>query len=175
MKNFSLQSVGLVTRIGKWLTIIAAVLLAVLTAINVIDIVGTKWFRWSFPGALDFSEELMVFLTLLPIGYVVLERGHINISMVEDRMPKAVRFAFFIIKCLVGIVVAGFLCWRTFVEFQFVFKGMIGKTGFTELPIWPSNLVVAFSFGFFALVWLLLLIKALAAGMEQKKSTDSPL
>lgn len=64
MQKVVLRSISVVTKIGRWLAIFCAVLLAVLMAINVIDVIGTKWFRWSFPGALDFSEELMVFLTL---------------------------------------------------------------------------------------------------------------
>lgn len=105
----------------------------------------------------------------------MLERGHINISMLEERLPQAGRFACLIITCLVGLVIAGFVCWRTFTQFQFAFEGQLGKTGFTQLPIWPSNLVVTISFGFFALTWLLLLIKALAVGVERVKTTDSPL
>ena len=48
----------------KWLTAFAAVSMAALMIVNFTDIVGTKFFLRSVPGALDISEELMVVATL---------------------------------------------------------------------------------------------------------------
>jgi TRAP-type C4-dicarboxylate transport system permease small subunit len=175
MKNLVVQSVSWLTRVGKWLTIICAAILAIMMLINVVDIVGTKWFHWGIPGALDLSEEMMVVLTLLPIGYVLLERGHINISLVDERQSPSVRFIFMIIKCGIGLFVMAFVTWRTFVQFQYVLGAGLGKTGYGAIVIWPSNLIVVISFGFFTVVWLLMLIKTLVIGMETKKAVDSPL
>jgi len=139
-------------------------------SIIVIDIVTSKWFDWSLPGTLDFSEELMVLLTLLPIAYVALERGHISITFLEEKIPQTGRIYLNLLKYLVGMGSMGFLTWRTFVRFQYVLDTAQIKSGIS-FPIWPANLAIAVSFGFLTLVWLLLFIKTIVVRSEQQTIT----
>jgi TRAP-type C4-dicarboxylate transport system permease small subunit len=166
MRNFVLQAFDVATKITRWLAILAAVCIAILMIINFIDIIGTKFFLRSVPGALDISEELMVFLTLLPIAFIALERGHIRITLLEGRMPPAVRFVLQIIQYVIATLITGFITWRVFVQFQKTLEVLQLKEGI-DLPIWPANLAVAISFGFLTLVWMLLLAKTLVVGLER--------
>ena len=158
MGNFLQQTIDVTTRITRWLAILAAVCMAGLMIVNFTDIIGTKFFLRSVPGALDISEELMVLLTLLPIAFVALERGHIRITLIEGRMPPALHSVLRIIQYLIATLITGFITWRVSVQFQKVFKVMQLKEGL-DLPVWPANLAVVISFGFLTLVWILLLAK----------------
>ena len=158
MGNFLQQTIDVTTRITRWLAILAAVCMAGLMIVNFTDIIGTKFFLRSVPGALDISEELMVLLTLLPIAFVALERGHIRITLIEGRMPPVFRSILHIIQYLIATLIKGFITWRVFIQFQKVFKVMQLKEGL-DLPVWPANLAVVISFGFLTLVWILLLAK----------------
>ena len=166
MKNFVLHIFDLATRITRWMAIAAAGSIALLMAVNFVDIIGTKFFGKSVPGALDISEELMVFLTLLPIAFIALERGHIRITLLESRMAPVIRFAIQIVQYVIAMGITGFITWRVFVQFQKTIAVMQLKQGI-DLPIWPANLVVVISFGFLTFVWLLLLMKTLVTGIEQ--------
>jgi TRAP-type C4-dicarboxylate transport system permease small subunit len=166
MRNFVLQAFGIATKITRWLAILAAVCIAVLMIVNFTDIIGTKFFFRSVPGALDISEELMVFLTLLPIAFVALERGHIRITLLEGRMPPAVRFILQIIQYVIATLITGFITWRVFVQFQKTLEVVQLKEGI-DLPIWPANLATVISFGFLTLVWMLLLAKTVVVGLER--------
>ena len=166
MKNSVIQLLEVATKITRWLAILAAVSIAVLMAVNFIDIIGTKFFLRSIPGALDISEEFMVFMTLLPLAFVALERGHIRITLLEGRMPPAARFVLQIIQYVIATLITGFITWRVFVQFQKTFEVMQLKQG-VDLPVWPSNLAAVISFGFLTLVWLLLLAKTLVVGVKR--------
>ena len=166
MRNVVLKAFDIMTKITRWLAILAAVSIAVLMIINFTDIIGTKFFLRSVPGTLDISEELMVLLTLLPIAFVALERGHIRITLLEGRLPLAVRFVLQIIQYVIATLITGFITWRVFVQFQKTVEVVQLKEGL-DLPIWPANLVTVVSFGFLTLVWIVLLAKTVAVGMEQ--------
>jgi len=166
MKNFVLQAIDVATKITRWLAILAAGGMAILMIVNFTDIIGTKFFLRSVPGALDISEELMVFLTLLPLAFIALERGHIRIVLLEGRMPPAVRIVLQIIQYLIATLITGFITWRVFVKFQQTFEVMQLKQGL-DLPIWPANLAAAIGFGFLTFVWILLLLKTLAVSLER--------
>jgi TRAP-type C4-dicarboxylate transport system permease small subunit len=166
MRNIVLKAFDIMTKITRWLAILAAVSIAILMIINFTDIIGTKFFLRSVPGTLDISEELMVFLTLLPIAFVALERGHIRITLLEGRMPLAVRFVLQIIQYVIATLITGFITWRVFVQFQKTVEVVQLKEGL-DLPIWPANLVTVISFGFLTLVWILLLAKTVVVGLER--------
>ncbi len=166
MRNFVLQAFDVATKITRWLAIVAAVSIAVLMIVNFTDIIGTKFFLRSVPGALDISEELMVLLTLLPLAYVALERGHIRITLLEGRMPPAVRFVLQIIQYVIATLITGFITWRVFIQFQKTVEVIQLKEGL-DLPIWPANLATVISFGFLTLVWMLLLAKTVVVGLER--------
>ena len=166
MRNVVLKAFDVMTKITRWLAILAAVGIAALMIVNFTDIIGTKFFLRSVPGALDISEELMVFLTLLPISFIALERGHIRITLLEGRMPPSVRFVLRIMQYVIATLITSFITWRVFVQFQKTVEVVQLKEGL-DLPIWPANLVTVVSFGFLTLVWIVLLAKTVVVGLER--------
>ena len=166
MGDFILKAFQRATTLTRWMTIVASVCVAILMAVNFTDIIGTKFFLRSVPGALDITEELMVWLTLLPLAYIALERGHIRITLLEDAMPHVMRFVFRVIQYVIAIMISGFITSRVFVQFKKAFGVMQLKEGI-ELPIWPSNLVVVIAFGFLTFVWILLLARTIVDGLKR--------
>jgi TRAP-type C4-dicarboxylate transport system permease small subunit len=166
MGNFVLQAFDLATKITKWLAILAAVSIAIMMVINFTDIIGTKFFLRSVPGALDISEELMVLVTLLPLAFIALERGHIRITLLEEHLPSVVRFVLQIVQYVIATLITGFITCRVFVQFQKTIEVMDLKEGL-DLPIWPANLAVVIAFGFLTVVWMLLLAKTLVVSSKQ--------
>ena len=166
MRSLVLQSIRSLTIVSRWLTYAATFCLALLMAINVIDIIGTKWFYWTFPGAIDYSEELMVLLTLLPIAFVQLERGHINITFLQDRMSVKGQFIIRTFQYVVSILVMGFWSWRSFAQFQLALVNRQMKYGI-DFPTWPANLGVVVSFIMLTAVLVLLFVKSLLSELEE--------
>ncbi|OGP54384.1 MAG: hypothetical protein A2Y65_09325 [Deltaproteobacteria bacterium RBG_13_52_11] len=166
MRNFVLQALDVATKITKWLAILAAVCIGVMMVVNFTDIMGTKFFLRSVPGALDISEELMVLVTLLPLAFIALERGHIRITLLTEHMTSAARFVLQIIQYVIATLISAFITWRVFVGFQGTVEVMDLKEGL-NLPIWPANLAIVIAFGFLTLVWALLLAKTVLVGQER--------
>jgi TRAP-type C4-dicarboxylate transport system permease small subunit len=167
MKAITVSLMDIAVKVTRWLTIIAAACIALLMVVNFFDIIGSKFFATSVPGALDISEELMVCLTLLPISYIALERGHIRITLLEDRLPPVVQYLLGILQYLVATLITGFITVRAFVQMQKTIRFMQLKEGI-DLPIWPGNLAVTISFAILTLVWALLLLKTVVEGVESR-------
>ena len=166
MRDLVTRIFVILTKSTKWLAIIASVCIGVLMAINFIDVIGTKFFGKSIPGALDISEELMVFMTLLPIAYVALERGHIRVALFDGMMSPRKAFIINIFQYSIAVIISAILTVRTFVQFLKRIEVVTLKEGI-DLPIWPANLVVVISFFFLTLVWVILLGKTIVQGVEE--------
>lgn len=168
MGNFIIQSVEFVKKITRWLVFISAVAIAILMVVNFSDIVGTKFFGMSIPGALDISEELMVLVTLLPIAFIALERGHIRITLLEEHLHSNIRYALEVIQYIIATFITGFITVRAFSHLQNAYEVMTLKAGL-DLPEWPANIAVVVAFGFLTIVWFLLLAKTIVVGREQQE------
>lgn len=165
MKRFVLHLFAFVERIAKWLTILAACCIAIMMSIIFTDIVATKFFNVSIPGALDISEELMVFLTLFPLAYLAIQKGHISITLMERRLSSEARFLIEIIKYMIATVITGIITWRVFVGFHKSYAVMQLKSGL-DMPTWPANLGVVIAFGFLTFVCFLHLVRTVVDGLE---------
>lgn len=166
MRESVMRLVDITTKVTRWLAIIASVCIGIVMVVNSIDVIGTKFFGKSIPGALDITEELMVFMTLLPLGYVALERGHIRVTLFDARMTPKMTFIINIFQYSIAAIITAFLTSRTFVQFLKTIKIITLKEGI-DLPIWPANLAVVISFFFLTIVWLVLLVRTIVEGVEE--------
>ena len=108
----------------------------------------------------------MVFLTLLPIAFVQLHRGHINITFLQDRMSPKRQYAMRIFQYVISIGVMCFWTWRSFIQFQATLADREMKYGI-DFPLWPANLAVVLSFAVLTLVLVLLLMKMIFSKSEE--------
>lgn len=132
-------------------------------AINIVDVLGTKLLGASIPGTIDFTEELMVFLTMLPLASVALRERHIRFSLFEERVPVKVRRPLRAFQFALATFICAFVTWRASFHLRGVLQIMEMKRG-VDFPVWPASLTVCFSFGLLSLAWALLLFKVLSGG-----------
>jgi TRAP-type C4-dicarboxylate transport system permease small subunit len=164
--NAASAIVNVATRVTRWVSIASTVFIAAMLLINVIAVVGSKWFHWSLPGHLELTEQLMAFVSILPVAFIALERGHIRITMVIDRFAPPVNFAIEVLGHVLGILVMGFITWRVFVQMQYTMNTNI-TTLTLSYPVWITNLAIMIGFGLLALSFLLLLVKLIAIGPKK--------
>jgi TRAP-type C4-dicarboxylate transport system permease small subunit len=164
-RHIILKLINIATKATRVLVIIAAVGIGVMALINFTDVVLAKFFKHSVPGALDITEEIMVLVALFPIAYICLERGHVHISLGRRIMHPTIHFMVKIFQYILAALISGFITSRCFSQFQTTFSTMTLKEGIS-MPIWPANLAVVIAFGFLTIVWILLLAKTLADGVD---------
>lgn len=137
----------------------AAALLGAMV-LNVLDVLGTKLLGTSIPGTIDFTEEFMVFLTMLPLAHVALEKRHIRFSLIEERLPLRFRGFLQAFQALLALLICAFASWRAYFHLEQVLETMELKKG-VDFPVWPAAFVVCFSFGLLSLAWAMLFAEVL--------------
>jgi len=131
--------------------------------IGTIDIVGAKIFNWPLLGMMEATEELMVGMVFLVIGQLALKEDHIRINILDRFMPRLVRFILRVAGLVLGIVVTGIVCWRSFVLFQYAVREDVGKPDLIliHFPLWPGTLTVCLGSLFLAIAFIFVLGKLL--------------
>ena len=161
------KAINIIKKVAKWLTIVSTISIAAMLIINVIEVVGAKWFNWSLIGYLELTEQLMVLVSILSIAYIALERGHIRITMVTDRLTSVGRFTFEVFGYVLGILVMILCTWRAFAQMNYAMNTKL-TTNTLSIPVWPTNLVIVVGFGLLIFSWLLILIKKIAVAVQTK-------
>lgn len=159
-----------ITKFIKWLSYVAAACAGCTMLISVADVISSNFTRWSIPSSVEFIEELMVFMVFLAIAYVKLERGHINVTILERYISGRVRYTFSLFGDLIGILVIGFLSWRSFHLLTYAIVTQLVKAGTIKFPIWPSNLAVFLGFTCLTIAFILMFSKKIAAGPRKLAS-----
>lgn len=162
--------------LAEWLAILGGFVVFILMALEVADALGRKTFG-TVPGALEFSEALMVPAVFLPLMFVQAKREHVYVSVVTLGLPN--RWQCFLdgLAALVGMLIFGFLTWLAFSKA--VDATAIGeyRVALISVPIWPFRWVIVIGTGLMVLQLLMTAIEEFgrAFGAAEPQMTEAEL
>jgi TRAP-type C4-dicarboxylate transport system permease small subunit len=139
-----------VESLAEWLAILGGMTVFILMTMVTIDAIGRKTFG-SLPGALEFSEAIMVPIVFLPLMFVQTKREHVFVSVVTAGLP--IRWQCFLdaLAALTGAVIFGFLTWLALIKA--IDSTAIGeyRVAVITVPIWPFRWFIPFGTGLMVL------------------------
>ena len=162
-----------ITRFTNWLTYGAIFCITVQLALGTLDIIGTKFFSMPIPGTLNYIEELNVALVFLALGYVTVERGHITILVIENKISRGFRNALYGLGYILSFLLGVFLSWRSFILLETYIVESQLKSGIFQFPLWPFALTMFLGFTFMTIGFILVFIRMITG--LQKPAGESPL
>jgi len=107
----------------------AAVAVVVMMVVTALDVV-MRYFRISFPGAYDIISLLGAVVVAFALTYTSIQRGHIAVDFVYQKLPERYRPLLDIFNGFAGSVFFGLLAWRCF-----VYAAMLKSVGEVSLTI----------------------------------------
>lgn len=146
--------------ISRIMAVVSAAVLAVMMIIIVIDVCGRYFFLAPLEGTFELVGILMVIAGSWGMGYCQLLKGNIRINVLFDFFPPIVQSFIYVIAYIIGIAVAGMICWRTSLRMHEYFYKQLGATTETlSLPFWPFMLMLAIGFGWVYIIFIVDLYK----------------
>ena len=131
------------------------------------DVVGRKFLE-PIPGAVEFTELLMVATVFLPLAYVQRQRGHVAVVLFTQRLSPRAQAVLDALAYLVGLVIFGVmfwytarLAWRSFLIREYTF-------GLINFPLWPSKMLVPLGLLAFCLQLLVDVVERTAFALGKK-------
>jgi TRAP-type C4-dicarboxylate transport system permease small subunit len=127
----------------KWGVFLISAPLAVMTVIEVLNAVGRK-LSMPFPCALESVESLLVISVYLGVAIVALEGGHVNVTLMTNRLSPSVQSALDALANLLGALTFGFFAVAAWVEGVKSVTILEMRIGMYRFPIWPFKIIFAF-------------------------------
>jgi TRAP-type transport system small permease protein len=142
------------TRYGDYLARLGMVALLALVTINVI----ARYFFNSIQGTYDYVQLILSVAVSLAVAYTAYERGHIEIEILMERMPKRVQSVFGAIMMLISAVFFAIASWQC-VRVGISMRAANETTMSIYVPFYPFLYILAFGLALTTLAFLLHTIK----------------
>ena len=145
-----------VRRITEVMVVISALMLAVMMFLSTADVIGRYFFLSPIDGTWEIVSFAFVICGAMAIGYTQLIKGHIQISLVSDRLSRRARAGLFSFSYLICLGGSALVAWRGWLRvLDYMQKTVGGETITLGITLWPFMLV--FTVGFFWLAFVLLI------------------
>lgn len=114
----------------------------IITILETINAVGRKLFV-PVPCTVEAVEALMVVITYLGVSFVAAEGGHVNVSLMTQRLPLPVQNALDGMANLFGTFIFAIWTWAAWSAALKAVRIMEVRIGVFRFPIWPFKILFA--------------------------------
>ncbi len=122
--------------------VVSALATFAMMALVVANILGRYLFNKPLDGTLEFTELLLVLVIFLSVALTQFDGGHIRVTLLTRRMPKAWAQVLNVLCMLVG---AAFFTWCAYAAWRFALQSWSFKEqewGTVVFPLYPVKFVV---------------------------------
>lgn len=140
--------------LAEWLALLGGFVIVVLMLMEALDALGRKTVG-ALPGALEFSEALMVPAVFLPLMFVQMRREHVFVAVVTLGLPLRGQAFLDGLAALIGILIFAFLTWLGILKALDATAVWEYRVAVISVPIWPFRWIIPLGTGLMVLQLLL--------------------
>ncbi len=138
--------IHVITRGLLW---VAAVGMALIIAVMVINVIGRFFFRHPLQGSIEAVEILMVLIAYSVLAYTEQKKGHINIELVISKLGRRAEAILTSIMCFIGGIFFLVMSWQSI---NLMLENLFPDVAVTDNFSFPVAIYIAvMAFGFLML------------------------
>ncbi len=116
----------------NWIAAAAVFLMMLVTTGDVL----LRFFGLSVPGAYETIGFLSAMAIAFALPYTAVEKGHIAVDFVVQRLPRAARIVINITNAILAIILFSIIAWKS-LQYGEVLRGTGSVSSTLEMPIYP--------------------------------------
>jgi len=125
-----------IERLAEGMALFGGIIVFVLMLMVAIDAIGRKVWT-ALPGALEFSETLMVPAVFLPLMFIQMKREHVFVGAVTNHLSLRTQALLDGISATIGAVLFALLTWLAFDKALSATIVQEYRVALISVPIWP--------------------------------------
>jgi TRAP-type transport system small permease protein len=146
---------------SQWLGYLGMSTVLLLTFFTVSDSLLRNLFNRSILGTHELIEFTMAIFVFFSLAYTEIEKRHVSIDILYNRLPQGVQAIFHILAVFFSLTIFSLITWQTFLYGIEMWQNRtISPT--LNIPLYPFVFVVAFGTGMLCAVLLVNFLKSLA-------------
>ncbi len=149
-------------------------ILVCLLIITIVDVIGRYVFNTSFIDAMMISSFMLAAVNALALPGISLSKGHVQVELVYQRLPKGAKVFFSSINTLLAGVLFSIMSWFAFEKAVLSYQRGVYK-GWMHLPEYPARFLFAVGCLLTAIVFLIQFVAIFAKRDEYERKNSSDL
>ncbi|MFH1123544.1 MAG: TRAP transporter large permease subunit [Pseudomonadota bacterium] len=154
--------------VSRSMSSIGSVVLIAMMLVTTVDVIGRYIFNSPLTGANEIAEYLQVLVVYFGIAYTAVQKGHVAVDVLFNRLPQRGQGFLISFVSLAGAALFAVIAWESIVQ-SLVFKAAMRSSPVLDVPVWPFVLVVAFGSGILSLVLLSDFIGSFRTGSDNRR------
>ncbi len=127
--------------------------LAAMMLLTVADVTLRKVFNRPIVGSFDLTEYMMAIVVSLCLAYCAVNKGHVRVGLVVERLPQRVQAVIDSITGLFSFALFSLITWQCFIYMKLLIASGLTST-VLYIPVFPFVGVVAFGSAWLSLALL---------------------
>lgn len=132
-----------VRRLAVGMVLLGSVGMMASMVICVADVIGTNFFDWPVPGALEITESTMVLIVFGALAFTQEKRGHIRVEILHGYVSPRLQSFMDLVTHLVALVFFALLAWYSFGELSYSWEIRESTMGTVRFPLYPARLLLS--------------------------------
>src|SRR5947208_11453093 len=134
---------GMVQRLAVGMVLLGSLGMMASMAICVADVIGTDFFDWPVPGALELTESTMVLIVFGALAFTQEKRGHIRVEILHGFMGPRAKSFLDLVTHFLALVFFVLLAWESFGELSYSWEIKESTMGTIRFPLYPPRLLLS--------------------------------
>jgi C4-dicarboxylate transporter DctQ subunit len=157
---------SLSSRYLEWVGVIGVLLMFL---VNLVDVIGAKFFLWPVPGATEVIGFSQVLAIAPAIAFTLLLDRHIRVEFIIMRLPRRIRETVGGFSSFLGLLTFALILWQSYLYGQSLQRaGEIGST--SHIPFYPFAYLIAICCIPVCFAFLVEVLKSLAGVLKNGSS-----
>src|SRR5512138_2975434 len=132
-------SAEMVRRLAVGLVLLGSVGMMASMLICFADVVGTNFFDWPVPGALEITESTMVLIVFGALAFTQEKRGHIRVELLHGYMSARLKSLADLFTHFLALVFFVLLGWYSLGELSYSWEIQEATMGTIRFPLYPAR------------------------------------
>lgn len=148
--------------LGLFTFFISGILLLTISLMVTVDVIARYVFLAPISGVLEIERLMMPYVCFCAFAYAFVQKVHVRVSLVTDRLPPRVRRIIEIIADLIGIAGCGIITYGAWIYFleSLGIKEIMASGGDFWIPLWLGKMGFPIGITLFSFVLVLKLARA---------------
>lgn len=122
--------------------LVSAAAVVTIMLIIAIDVAKRSLLGGSVPGAIEYSEILLVVVVFLGLAEAQRRGQHISMEMVTTRLPAHAAARLKAVGLFVGLTIISWMCWETWQVALRAWETGEYRFGLARIPTWPAKVII---------------------------------
>lgn len=158
-----------------WASVIAGIITFIMMWLIDINALSRKVFNAPVPGGVELTQSLLTVAIMLPFGYVLFRREHVNTVFLTSNFPRSVTRWLHFFWMVVGCLVFAAVTYGTFLFAVRSFNMNEQVWGATvRFPLYPAKFAVSLGTALISIQFALDALLALVTGDDGNLSSADP-